>query len=183
MRIKSICEKIRLRLASPEKRADLMRKKFYFCGNNVKLYTHYFGTEPYLISIHDNVVCAAGVQFVNHDMSVFNVKRTMGWCEIKLDKVGSIELFDNCFIGAQTILMPNCSVGKNSVVAAGSVVTKHIPENQVWGGVPAKYIMSIDEYAKHITETNNNYPWVEDGKFICSGEALIKARQDYFFIK
>lgn len=39
--------------------AEIMRDKFYYLGKNVKLYTQNFGTEPYLISIHDNVTCAA----------------------------------------------------------------------------------------------------------------------------
>ena len=51
-----------------------------------------------------------------------------------MDSVGSIVLRENCFIGAFSTLMPNCSVGKNSIVAAGSIVTKHIPDNEVWGG-------------------------------------------------
>lgn len=39
----------------------MMRGKFYHLGKNVELYTLNFGTEPYLISIHDNVICAADV--------------------------------------------------------------------------------------------------------------------------
>ena len=108
-----------------------MRDKFYYLGKNVELYTINFGTEPYLVSIHDNVIVAAGVNFVNHDVSVFNVARLLGLRRGDIDKVGSIELFENCFIGTSTILMPNCSVGKNSVIAAGSIVTKHVPDNEV----------------------------------------------------
>lgn len=39
----------------------MMRGKFYHLGKNVELYTLNFGTEPYLISIYDNVICAADV--------------------------------------------------------------------------------------------------------------------------
>ena len=118
--------KLKLRRASAHERAELMRNQFYFLGKNVELYTLSFGTEPYLISIHDNVICAAGIHFVNHDVSVFNVARYLGMNRGDIDKVGSIELFDKCFVGADTILMPNCSVGKNSIIAAGSIVTKHV---------------------------------------------------------
>lgn len=108
----------------------------------MELYTLNFDTESYLISIHDNVICAADVRFVNHDVSIFNVARLLGLRRGDIDKEGSIELFDNCFVGADTILMPNCSVGKNSIIAAGSIVTKHVPDNEVWGGVPATFIMT-----------------------------------------
>lgn len=45
--------KLKLRRASAHERAELMRNQFYFLGKNVELYTLSFGTEPYLISIHD----------------------------------------------------------------------------------------------------------------------------------
>lgn len=121
--------------------AETMREKFFYLGENVKLYTWNFGTEPYLISIHDNVTCASDVSFVNHDVSCFNVARYLGLPEMALDKVGPITLYENCFIGADTMLMMGCSVGRNSIVAARSVVTKNIPDNEVWGGVPARFIM------------------------------------------
>lgn len=39
--------------------------------------------------------------------------------------------------------MPNCSVGKNSIVAAGSVVSKHIPDNEVWGGALLNLLLQL----------------------------------------
>lgn len=172
-------KRLRLKLASPTKKAKIMRKYMYHVGDNVQLYTNHFGTEPYLISIHDNVICAANVHFVNHDVSVFNVARFLNEPVGSIDKVGSIELFDNCFVGAETILMPNCSVGKNSIVAAGSIVTKHIPDNEVWGGCPAKFIMSTDDYAKKCKQKSEVFPWMKD-KTVKQND-LIKSRQDYFF--
>lgn len=161
-----------------------MRGKFFYLGKNVELYTTSFGTEPYLISIHDNVICAAGVKFINHDVSCFTVARSLGLKEQEFDKVGSIELFDNCFIGAYTILMPNCSVGKNSVIAAGSIVTKHVPDNEVWGGNPAKFIMTVEQYANKLKSTSKEYPWMPmDKKLAMSDSELIRARQNYFFKK
>lgn len=174
--------RLKCRAASPNGLAELYRDKFYYLGKGVELYNPMIGTEPYLISIHDNVVCAGGVRFLNHDVSCFRMAKYLGIDNSEVDKVGSIELFENCFIGAYTILMPNTSVGRNSVVAAGSVVTKHIPDGEVWGGVPAKFIMTTDEYAKKIHERSKKYPWkLIDRKL--SNEELIKMRQDYFFKK
>ena len=123
-RIVEKINKVRFNHMSPELKSEYLRGKVY--------YTNSIGTEPYLISIHDNVNVASGVKFINHDVSCFNVTRYLNLPYV-LDKVGSIELWDNCMIGAYSILLPGCSVGKNSIIAAGSVVTKKIPDNEVWG--------------------------------------------------
>lgn len=149
--------RFKLRKASPHDRAELMRNKFYFLGKNVELYTMNFGTEPYLISIHDNAVCASGVRFINHDVSVHRVSYYLGLKRTDIDKVGSIELFENSFVGAYSILMPNCSIGKNSIVAAGSIVTKRIPDGEVWGGIPAKFIMKTEDYARKMVEESKKF--------------------------
>lgn len=44
--------------------------------------------------------------------------------------------------------MPDVHIGKNCVIAAGSVVTHDIPDEMVWGGVPARPMCSIQEYAE-----------------------------------
>ncbi|WP_312364794.1 DapH/DapD/GlmU-related protein [Sphingobacterium sp.] len=48
-----------------------------------------------------------------------------------------------CWIGANTIILPGVTIGENSVVGAGSVVTKSIPKNVVAVGNPAKVLKSI----------------------------------------
>lgn len=124
----------KLRKANPLKRADLLRPLFYHIGKNVELYTINFGTEPYLINIEDDVVVAASVRFINHDVSCFRMAKYLGLPKESVDKVGPITLHKNCFIGAYTTLMPGCSVGCNSVIGACSVVTKPVPDGEVWGG-------------------------------------------------
>ena len=138
----------------------MMRPCFYHLGKNVRLFPSHFGGNPERISIGDNVLVTADVKFITHDMSVYNIARFAGVPENTVDGLGSIVLEDNCFIGAYSILMPNCSVGHNSVIAAGSTVTKHVPDNEVWGGVPAKFIMACDEYEKKVIEKSSHYPWL-----------------------
>lgn len=47
---------------------------------------------------------------------------------------------DYCWIASNSILLPGVVIGNNSVIAAGSVVTKSVPDNSVVGGNPAKFI-------------------------------------------
>lgn len=53
---------------------------------------------------------------------------------------GHVELCENCFIGANSIIVGKLRIGENSIVGAGSVVTKDIPDNEIWAGNPAKFI-------------------------------------------
>jgi len=54
-------------------------------------------------------------------------------------KEGPIVLEKNCKIGTHSTIMPNITIGENSIVAAYSFVTSNIPPNQLWVGVPAKF--------------------------------------------
>ena len=51
---------------------------------------------------------------------------------------------DYAFIGGSTIVLKGVTIGANSIIAAGSVVTKDIPDNEIWGGNPAKFIRKIN---------------------------------------
>lgn len=53
---------------------------------------------------------------------------------------GPVVIEDYVFIGPRAIILPNTHIGKGAVVAAGAVVTKDIPDFEIWGGVPAKKI-------------------------------------------
>ena len=59
------------------------------------------------------------------------------------DKNGPIILKKNCRIGTHSTVMPNVTIGENSVIAAYSFVTKNIPKNEVWAGIPAKRINKL----------------------------------------
>lgn len=55
-------------------------------------------------------------------------------------KCGNVVLGSYSWIGANVFINPGVSIGDNSVVGANSVVTKNIPCNEIWGGVPARLI-------------------------------------------
>ncbi len=75
----------------------------------------------------------------NHSMKPNALYMDLGWDEIRT----GVTVGDNVWIGAGSILLAGCSVGPNSVVAAGSVVTKAVPANEIWAGVPAKKLRVI----------------------------------------
>ena len=54
-----------------------------------------------------------------------------------------VKIGKNVWIGAGVKVLPGVSIGDNSIIAAGAVVTKDIPENIIAGGIPAKFIKKI----------------------------------------
>ena len=56
-----------------------------------------------------------------------------------------VRIGDNVWIGAHATILAGVTIGDNSVVAAGAVVTKDVPANVVVAGVPAKVIKRIEE--------------------------------------
>ena len=50
---------------------------------------------------------------------------------------------DDVFVGTHCIICKGVRIGNRSIVAAGSVVVKDIPNGEVWGGNPAKFIRKI----------------------------------------
>lgn len=58
---------------------------------------------------------------------------------------GTVLIKDDVWLGAGVIILPNVTIGKCSVVASGSVVTKDIPPYSIVAGIPAKVIKKIDK--------------------------------------
>lgn len=127
-------------------------------GNNCRLYTRRFGSEPWLIEIGNKVTITNGVRFINHDGSTWLIS----------DKKGRRQLFrkivigNNVFIGMDTVVLPGIKIGDNVIVAAGSVLTKSVPKNTIVGGNPAKIIGDFESYQKKVLE---NYISDEDLDF------------------
>lgn len=129
---------------------SLLRKLGGTVGKGCRFVGHLdFGSEPYLISIGNNVSITSS-SFVNHDGGVWVFRNEYP----AIDVVKPIIIKDNVFIGSNCIIMPGVTIGSNVVVGAGAVITKDLPDNAVYAGVPAKKIKSIVEYQNGVLENN-----------------------------
>ena len=55
-----------------------------------------------------------------------------------------IHIKKNAWIGANSTILPGVTIGENSIVAAGAVVSKDVADNTIVGGIPAKFIKNIN---------------------------------------
>jgi len=54
--------------------------------------------------------------------------------------VKKVRIKEGAFIGIGAKIMPGVTIGKKAVIGANAVVTKDVPDYEIWGGVPAKYM-------------------------------------------
>lgn len=120
-------------------------------GDNCLIGIREWGTEPYLITIGDNVQLTAGVSLHTHGGGNIVRKQIPDF-----DCFGKIVIQDWAYVGAGSKIMMGVTIGENSIVAAGSVVTKSVPPNTVVGGNPARIICTIDEYIQRNIKYNTH---------------------------
>lgn len=64
----------------------------------------------------------------------------------------------NCWLGANVTVVPGVKIGENSVIGAGSVVTRDIPPNSVALGVPCRVVRTIDEHDREFYFKDKKIP-------------------------
>ena len=140
-----------VRLMSKQRYIYYLRQKGVHIGEKCEIYkSANFGSEPYLVSIGNHVRVNEGVQFVTHDGGYWVLRdKNAGFGDKykNADCFGKIVVQDNVHIGTNAIIMPGVVIGENVVIACGAVVTHNVEPNTVVGGIPAKRIESITEYA------------------------------------
>ncbi len=100
------------------------------CGNQVDIGSFTFIQAKYGVDIEDNV------QIGSH-CSIYSVSTID-------NKQGKVTLKKNCKIGTHSVIMPNITIGKNSIIGAFSFVNKDIPNNVLAYGIPIKIIKLLD---------------------------------------
>lgn len=118
-------------------------------GFNITIGNNFFANfdcimlDGNLITIGDNVLLGprVGLYTANHALDAR--ERIMGGCYAH-----PIVIEDNVWIGAGVHIMGGVTIGRNSVIGAGSVVTKDVPENVIAARVPCKVIREITDKDK-----------------------------------
>lgn len=133
-------------IPSAHKRTKWLKKHNVFrqLGENVSLQMRKIPLYPECIVFHNNIVVASNVSFLTHDAMHLVFNCYLGDNRVD-EKIGCIEIMDNCFIGANSTILQNVKIGPNAIVAAGSFVNRDIPPGEVWGGVPARKIGLFDD--------------------------------------
>lgn len=109
-------------------------------GRNVGISNSVFISQS-KIQIGDFVYIGGGTRIYDNDFHSIDKKTRL------LDPLNiptsPVEICEGAFIGGHCIILKGVRIGKNSVVGAGSVVTKSIPDNEIWAGVPAKKLRCL----------------------------------------
>ena len=88
-----------------------------------------------------SVVAQHGVLLAStHSIKLHNTYLNTPWDESR----SGIRIGRNVWIGAGAVVMPGVEIGSNAIVGAGSVVTKNIPPNEIWAGVPARFVRAVE---------------------------------------
>lgn len=105
-----------------------------------------WSTEPWIITLGNNVHITDGVKFITHDGGTLLFRNIIPDLEI----TKPIVIGNDVYIGNNVIILPGVKIGNNVVIGAGAVVTKDIPNNVVIGGVPARILKTTDEYLQKL---------------------------------
>lgn len=136
-----------------------------------------FGSEPWLITIGNQVDITGGVRFINHEGGMWCARRLKPELE-KYDLFRPIRIGNNVMVGTRAIIMPGITIGNNVIIAGCSVITHDVPDGAVVAGIPAKQISTVDNFINSI-KVEELFPT----KFMTSAqkfEYIKKVRPDWF---
>lgn len=94
------------------------------------------------IIIEDDVLIGGNCKVFDTDFHPIDSKQRIS-NNNKCTNKKPILIKSRAFIGAHSIILKGVTVGENSIVGSGSIVTKDIPANEIWAGNPAKFIRNI----------------------------------------
>lgn len=107
-------------------------------GDHTRIGLHNTIIGPVTIGSHVNLAQGITVTALNHNF---------GDASQRIDQQGvstkAVVISDDCWIGANAVILPGVIIGEHCVVAAGAVVTKDVAPYSLVGGVPAKILKSL----------------------------------------
>jgi len=111
-----------------------------FLGEDVfvNINSYFMDGAPITIGNHVFIGPSCGFYTATHPLDYKS--RNLG-----LEKALPIKIGDNCWFGANVSVMPGVTIGSGCVIAAGSVVTKDLPDHCMAAGVPAKVMKFINQ--------------------------------------
>ncbi|MBB5396051.1 MULTISPECIES: acyltransferase [unclassified Mucilaginibacter] len=145
-------------------------------GSNCRISNINLGTEPFLISIGNNVTITEGVILLTHDGSTWLIRDNKG----RRYKYARVTIGNNVFIGVGAIIMPGVNIQDNVVIGAGAVVTKSVPANVIVAGNPAKIIGDFNKYKETALNSFLSDADLDRG---VEFKTRIEALEDYFEMK
>jgi len=103
------------------------------------------------ITIEDNVKIGGGAYILDSDFhSLAPEDRLDREHDMRNAKSSPVHIKENALLGARCMILKGCTVGRNSVVGAGSVVTRSVPDNEIWAGNPARPVRRIMDYSTEL---------------------------------
>lgn len=128
-------------------------------GYNIELGENFYANfnltilDGAAVVIGNDVMIAPNVSIFTAGHPIDPITRTAGWEFSK-----PIHIHDRVWIGGNTVINPGVTIGENSVIGAGSVVTKDIPANVVAVGNPCKVLREINENDKKYFYKTEPFP-------------------------
>ncbi|WNM18754.1 acyltransferase [Flavobacterium capsici] len=108
-------------------------------GNNVSINNAFSAVAFSKITIEDNVLIGVNCSIIDNDgHSLQPDKRNDDQ-----PKTASVTIEENVFLGDNVTILKGVTIGKNSVIGNGSIVTKSIPDNSIAAGNPARVIRNL----------------------------------------
>ena len=96
--------------------------------------------RPDLITIEDDVAIAGGVYILTHSNPTEPLRKILG---PDSHVIKPVTIKRGAWIAVNVVILPGVTIGENSIVSAGSVVMKDVPNNSVVGVLPARFMKEI----------------------------------------
>jgi acetyltransferase-like isoleucine patch superfamily enzyme len=113
------------------------------CGKNLRIGAQVFFNSGVKIQDQGGVTIEDGV-LLGHNVVIASLNHSPNpKCRGNL-LPSPVHIGKNVWIGANATICPGVCIGNGAIIAAGAVVTENVPENTVYGGVPAKKIKNLE---------------------------------------